>query len=117
VASPTVRDDQCTGIAVLGVGVSAIWTGIGRAQAISATAVSTPITVNPDINETFAPPPANAAPAMTATQAWAHWDQVTGENITTIASNATVQLGLLTLPVCAILQCRVPWPRRPEGMA
>ena len=87
------------GVAVLAAGVAAVLTGIGHAQAIRAIAVSTTITVDPGIHETFAPPAASAQPAITAALAWAQWEQHAGATITTIPSNTTVQLGLLTLPV------------------
>jgi len=81
------------GLAVLAVGLVAVWMSIGRVQAIQANAVTATIIVEPAINETFAPPPADAAPAMTAEQAWAQMDN------TSIPSDTTAQLGLLTVPV------------------
>ena len=56
-----------------------------------ATPVSATMTVNSV--DTFAPPPADAAPAMTAEQARAKMDN------TSITPNITVQLGLLTVLV------------------
>lgn len=83
------------GIAALAAGVFAVWTSIGHAQAIRAVAVSSTITVDPGIHETFAPPPSDAAPAMTAQEAV---DAYAGKHIS-IPGYVTVQLGLLTLPV------------------
>jgi hypothetical protein len=77
--------------------VSAVWTGISHAQAIRAMAVSATITVNSVV--TFAPPPADAAPAMTAEQAWALWENNAGNTNTSIAPDTTVQLGLLSVLV------------------
>ncbi len=71
--------------------------GSNHATATRATPVSATITVDPSINETFAPPPADAAPAMTAEQAWVKWENGVGP--TNIPSDITVQLGLLTVPV------------------
>jgi len=89
------------GCAVLTVSVVALWTSIDHANAIRALAVKTTITVEPGIHETFAPPPADAAPAMTAAEAWAGWERHAEipANTTAIPANTTVQLGLLTLPV------------------
>src|SRR5215470_8996589 len=81
------------GLAVLAVGLVAVWTSIGRVQAIRAMALSATITVEPGIKETFAPPPADAAPAMTAEEAWAQMDN------RSIPSDTSAQLGLLTVPV------------------
>lgn len=87
------------GLAALAAGLSGCGrAGGGRARLIVAT-VSRTIRVNPDTHETFAPPPADAAPAMTATEAWAEWEKETGGTNTTIAAGTTVQLGLLTQPV------------------
>jgi hypothetical protein len=83
------------GIAALAAGAFAISTAIGHAQATRALAVSSTITVDPGIHETFAPPPPDAAPAMTAQEAV---DAYEGKHIS-IPDYVTVQLGLLTLPV------------------
>jgi hypothetical protein len=82
------------GIAVLAAGVFAVWTGIGRVQAIRAMAVSSMITVDPGIHETFAPPP-DTVPAMTAREALDAFER----KHVSIPDFVTVQLGLLTLPV------------------
>jgi hypothetical protein len=81
------------------VGGIVAMTGIGRGQAVRVTAVSATITIDATVGETFAPPPANAAATLTAEQAWAHWQHQLGATDTTIPSDTTVQLGLLTLPV------------------
>jgi hypothetical protein len=82
-------------VGALGLAALAGLFGCGRAGsshsgAIRATPVSATITVDSNNNVTFAPPPADAAPAMTAEQAWANMDN------TSIASDTAVQLGLLT---------------------
>jgi len=89
------------GCAVLTVSVVALWTSIDHTKAIRALAVKTTITVDPGIHETFAPPPADAAPAMTAAEAWAGWERHAEipAKTTAIPANTSVQLGLLTLPV------------------
>jgi hypothetical protein len=87
------------GAAALAGGLSAALAGSNHAGATRATPVSATITVSPGLNETFAPPPADAAPAMTAEQAWANWETNAGATNTSIPSNTTVQLGLFTLPV------------------
>ncbi|MGN6795790.1 MAG: hypothetical protein ACTHJW_25635 [Streptosporangiaceae bacterium] len=71
-----------------------------RARVITASAVRTTITIDPDYGATFAPPPANAAPALTAQQAWAQFiQQASGSSNTAIPSTVTVHLGLFTLPI------------------
>jgi hypothetical protein len=87
-------------VGALGLAALAGLFGCGRAGsshsgAIRATPVSATITVDSNNNVTFAPPPADAAPAMTAEQAWANMDN------TSIASDTAVQLGLLTVRVGA----------------
>jgi hypothetical protein len=70
------------------------------ARVTTASAVQTTITINPH-GETFAPPPANASPLLTAQQAWAQFIQssTVGSGGTAIPSGTTAQLGLFTLPV------------------
>jgi hypothetical protein len=87
------------GVAALAGGLFAAQTGSGHAQTIRETALNTTLTIDPDVNETFAPPPSDAAPAMSAQQAYTQWEQPTGAASTAIPANATAQLGLLTLPV------------------
>jgi hypothetical protein len=87
------------GLAALAGGLFAAQTGSGHAQTIRVTALSTTVTIDPDVNETFAPPPSDAAPALSAQQAYAQWEQPTGAADTAIPANVTAQLGLLTLPV------------------
>jgi hypothetical protein len=77
--------------------------GCGTAKfrtATTATDVSTTITIDPSVGETFAPPPADASPALTAAQAWAAYTQVdTSYGSSQIPANVSVELGLLTLPL------------------
>ena len=89
------------GVAVLAVSLVAVWTSIDHAKAIRALAVKATIIVEPGIHETFAPPPADAAPALTAAQAWAGLERHAEipAKTTAIPASTTVQLGLLTLPV------------------
>ncbi len=86
------------GIVALATGLLAL-TRLGAAQAIRTTALPATITIGPDVGETFAPQPASAAPSLTAAQACARWRQQVGGDDTMIPGDATVQLGLLTLPV------------------
>ena len=109
------------GLAVLTVSLVAVWTSIDhtkairslavkttitpqasavRAQAITASAVQTTVTLN-DYGATFAPPPANASPPLTVQQAWAQFIQssTVGSGGTAIPSGTTVQLGLFTFAV------------------
>ena len=83
------------GLAVLAVSLVAVRTSIDRTNAIRALAVKTTIAVDPGIHETFAPPPADAVPAMTAQEAV---DAFAGKHVP-IPDFVTVQLGLFTLPV------------------
>lgn len=72
-----------------------------RARVITASAVQTTITIDPHVGTTFAPPPANATPSLTAQQAWAQFIQSSsvGSGSTAIPSTVTAQLGLFTLPI------------------
>jgi len=79
------------GLAVLAAALAAVLTSIGHAQAIAAPPVTTTITID---GTTFAPPPSNATPALTAAQAFATWSPGTA-----IPSQVSVQLGLVTVPV------------------
>ncbi len=78
-----------------------------RARVITASAVQTTITINPDNGETFAPPPAKASPPLTAQQAWAQFikQSTDGAGGTAIPSDVTAQLGLFTLPVAPSSEC------------
>lgn len=90
---------SAVGLVVVAVGVLVAQTNLDRAQAITVTAVTTKITINSQIGETFAPPLNTASPTLTAEQAYAQYEQHIGSSATTIPSGVTVQLGLLTLPV------------------
>lgn len=68
-----------------------------RGRPATVAAVTSTIVIDPETGETFAPPPVNAAPALTAAQAYAR--EMTVENSpTAIPSHVTAQLGVLTLP-------------------
>jgi hypothetical protein len=62
-----------------------------RPGGLHATFVTTTKTIKV-INATWAPPPAGAAPAMTAEQAWLKWSHG-------VPIRPTVQLGLITQPI------------------
>jgi hypothetical protein len=76
------------GLGVLAAALAAVLTSIGHAQAVAAPPVTTTITFDAT---TFAPPPSNATPTLTAAQAFATWSPGTA-----IPSDVSVQLGLLT---------------------
>lgn len=62
--------------------------------------VPSTVTIDSSVGEIFAPPPADASPAMTAQQAWTAYTKVdTSYSSSDIPSNVTVSLGLLTLPL------------------
>jgi hypothetical protein len=72
----------------------------GSARATTVSAVTSTITIDPNVGETFAPAPPTAVPTMTAQQAWASYTQVdTSYTSSAIPSDVTVQEGLLTLPL------------------
>jgi len=86
------------GLAVLAVSLVAVWTSIDRLKDIRALAVKTTITLatlQPGLHETFAPPPADAVPTMTAREALDNFER----RYVPIPDDVTVQLGLFTLPV------------------
>jgi len=62
--------------------------------------VPSTITIDPQIGITFGPAPQDAAPKLTALQAFKRYERV-GEvrQVPSIPSNVTVKLGLLTVPV------------------
>ncbi len=98
---PRVRGGQAASVLVLIAGV--LIGGCGTAKRVQFAHVSTvasPITIDPTAGEVFAPAPADASPAMTAQQAWAAYTRVdTSYTTSTIPSNVTVEIGLLTLPL------------------
>jgi hypothetical protein len=88
------------GLAVLAVSVVAVQASIAHANAIQAMALTTTITIDRAVHETFAPPPSTATPAMTPLQAFSQWEQQSGgPKVTAIPASLTVHLGLLTFPV------------------
>jgi hypothetical protein len=64
-----------------------------------AIPVTTTITIDPAIGETFIPPPQAALPGLTPEEAWAGFAKLNGSSVTDIPVEVTVSLGLLTLPV------------------
>jgi hypothetical protein len=82
------------------VGGFAVWEAVGPATTSGntrAAAVTSTIVLDPYVDgEVFAPPPADASPALTAQQAI---DIYAGKRGTKVPPGVTVQLGLFTLPV------------------
>ena len=70
---------------------------LSSASAGTTAAVSSTITI-PGTSDQFAPPPANAAPALSPDQAWSDFATQAGLG-TSITSDMTVQLGSLTAPI------------------
>jgi hypothetical protein len=97
------KRSQFATVALAVLGVSLLLAGCGSRQLgrpVTTPAVTSTITIDPELGETFAPPAASAAPAMTAQQAWAAYTQVnTSYSTPAIPSEVTVQLGLFTLPL------------------
>ena len=97
-----MRCSACLWTASALIAVSIGLTACGTEKYVATKPVAdapTTITIDPSVGETFAPPPANAAPAMTAAEAWAAYTQVdTSYSSSAIPSNVSVVLGLLTLP-------------------
>lgn len=87
------------GVGLLAIGFFAVRANRAPARAVTVSAVTSTITIDPQVGETFAPAPPDAAPALTAEQAYAQYAQLSGYSDTTVPSDVTVQLGLLTLPV------------------
>jgi hypothetical protein len=83
------------GLAILAVSLVAVWTSIDRVKDIRAMAVKTTITLDPGIHETFAPPPADTVPTMSAREALDAFER----RHVPIPDDVTAQLGLFTLPV------------------
>jgi hypothetical protein len=70
----------------------------GKAQTLMR--VTRSITIDRSAGILFAPPPAQASPAMSAEHAWEiYMERATGKKHSAIPSNVRVQLGLLTLPM------------------
>jgi hypothetical protein len=84
---------------VIVVALIATRAGQPPARAVTAPSVTATIVVNPVLGDTFAPPPPNATPTLTAGQAWADFAQLNNFSNTAIPSGVTVQLGLVTVPV------------------
>jgi len=97
------RKRLITGAAVLGVLVTGfILARLPKTPVRAATvmsAVTTTVTIDPSVGETFAPAPSSSAPSMSAQKAWARYARLNGSSVTAIPSSVTVQLGRLTLPV------------------
>lgn len=75
-------------------------TACGATRARPAADLPRTITIDPHVGETFAPPPADASPRLSAQQAWAAYTKVdTSYTSPEIPSNVSVRLGLLTLPL------------------
>ena len=90
------------GVVVLGVLITGIFLARLQktpARAATVNTLTTTVTIDASVGETFAPAPSSPAPGMSAQDAWASWARLNGSSATTIPSDVTVQLGLLTLPV------------------
>jgi hypothetical protein len=84
------------GLAVLAVGVIAVWTSVSHTRTFRTMTVTTTTRIDGTEN-VFAPPPSGATPAMTSKQAWPAFFSPSGA--AKQAPGATVQLGLLTSPI------------------
>jgi hypothetical protein len=85
------------GLAVVAVGLAAVWTSVGRAHEVRATMPGATIRVNSAV--TFAAPPPDAMPALTAWQALRQFDRQLGARPAAVPPGLAVRLGLLTLLV------------------
>jgi hypothetical protein len=85
------------GLAVLAVGVIAVWTSVSHARAFQAMAPVARATRIDGTENVLAPPPYGATPAKTARQAWPAFFAPNGA--ARKSPGASVQLGLLTSPV------------------
>jgi len=85
------------GLAVLAVGSIAVLTSINRADALTKTLLPRTIRVNSVV--TFAPPPSDASPALTAAEALRESEGGAFPGWSKIPAGLTVKLGLLTLLV------------------
>lgn len=87
------------GAAVAGVAVAASGTAGATHTAVGTRAVTVGTTFTvPGTSEQFAPPPPDAAPALTADQAWADFAGANGWG-TTITPDMTVRFGSFTDPI------------------
>jgi hypothetical protein len=86
------------GVAALAMVATGLFVGIraSRSPARTATVTAT-ITIDPNIGETFAPAPTDAAPKLTAQQAFARHRQLNGRGAIPIPEGVTAELGLLTI--------------------
>ena len=66
-------------------------------QPSRAASVAETVTIDSNIGETFAPAPQDAAPKLTAEQAFAQQRRRNGRSVIPIPSGVTVRLGLLTI--------------------
>jgi len=82
------------GLALLAVGLVAVWTSIGRAEAIRKTMPGTTMKINSVV--TFASSPSDAMPALTAGQALRQSEEHLGAHVTAIRPGLTAKLGLFT---------------------
>ncbi len=86
------------GLAVLVVSVFAVQTSIGRANAIVAVTVRTPLRINPP-TDILTPPPSDIVPALTPEGAYEEYEQQLGDPVMPIPANVTVRLGMLRSPL------------------
>ena len=68
-------------------------------QGEATAAVASSIDIDASVGEVFSPPPLNhQQPTMSASDAWLSYARLNGSPETSMPSEVTVQLGLLTLP-------------------
>jgi hypothetical protein len=63
------------------------------------TPMTTTVTIDSSVGETFSPPPPSAAPKLTPDQAWAQYANLNGSSVRSVPANVTLRMGLLTFPV------------------
>ncbi len=93
------RRNIIIGIVVVAMLAVGLVLGLTAGQRPSRPAtMATTVTIDSNIGETFAPAPQDAAPKLTAEQAFAQQRRRNGRGVIPIPSGVTVKLGLLTIP-------------------
>jgi len=86
------------GLSTLATVAAGLFAGIRASRSPARpTTVTEAITIDPNIGQTFAPAPTDAAPKLTARQAFARHRQLNGRDAMPIPQGVTVKLGLLTI--------------------
>jgi hypothetical protein len=87
-----------TGVVALAMLATGLFLGIRASQGPTRPApAATTITIDPNIGETFAPAPGDAAPKLTAQQAFVQRRRLNGRGPAPIPAGVTVKLGLLII--------------------